>query len=144
MNDGEPENIQLFNQFTALILGRLYARHPIPTDIMIGHLTDQKPDISQPTTARMRAHWPLEAQVAIHTIEWLEEQGYIRAGRKFPFGMADARLTDRAWEILRRPSSLEKSKTWGELLKKHGSQLLSKVVDRSLAELADLFRDNLG
>lgn len=139
-------NNDLFNRFTAQIMHMLDESHPVPRDIMIGHLTRDLPDFRRdPNIVKRRELWPREAQVAIGTIEWLAEQGYIRYDEKFPFGLRNARLDDRAYSILHGSPVPGKSKTWSEWLARHGSSLAAGAVDKMIGALiARLAKDFLG
>ena len=68
----------LFYEYVAIILAQLYERFPLKSDL----------DVRQ-----ISRHQAKEAKIACATIEWLEEEGYIRVGGRYRYGLHNCVLT---------------------------------------------------
>ena len=68
----------LFCEHVASVLAQLYERFPVKSDL----------DVRQ-----ISRHQAKEAKVAYATIEWLEEEGYIRVGCRYRYGFHNCVLT---------------------------------------------------
>ena len=101
------ENIDKFNEWSALILAWLYEKFPTPTGLHHGDLKSS-PD-------------PVRAERLMrYTIVFLEEEGYIRyAEFKPPGQFSQVKLSRKALNILNRvPDPKNNATTLGEILVK--------------------------
>ena len=134
-------NIELFAEYTARILSRLYERFPVkcPLDVreFAGHTeTDEFGVIVAPDGRTSK-----EAEIARATIEWLAETGYLRAENASPpFGYASCVPTARGLEVLKAtPQSVRLKETLGDKLVRlvaEGSMDLAKDAVRAAVALA--------
>ena len=91
-------NIDLFDEYVAIVLAQLYESFPVKDDLDVRAITGQDPNEPlQPSQ---------EAKVAYAAIEWLIETGYVRTvERRPPVGFGGCVLTAAGLNRLRRPAS---------------------------------------
>ena len=123
-------NVDLFNEYTAVILARLYESFPVKTDLDVRAITghadvDEFGIIIAPDGRRSK-----EAEVAFASIEWLLETGYIRAeDRRYPYGFDRCVLTAEGLRLLNAtPESVKITETVGDKL--------SRLVGEGAVEFA--------
>ena len=139
------QNIDLFNEYVAIILGRLYENFPVRQDLMAweisGHTRpkgygdifysgkDDSEDLDKQK----------QMQIAFSTIDWLVENGYVRALERGGLQVNGCMLTEKA---LKRLNSLpdgvqQPEETFGEilarLLKEGGMDAAKGLVAQSFA-----------
>ena len=134
-------NIELFDEYAARILSRLYERFPVkcPLDAreITGHTdTDEYGAIVAPDGRVSK-----EAGVAYATIEWLAETGYLRADDAHPpYGYGSCVLSARGLELLKAtPQSVRVTETLGDKLVRlvaEGSMELAKDAVRAAIAIA--------
>ena len=131
------QNLDLFNEYVAIILSQLYESFPVKTEIsafqISGMTTEEFSRIRSTEGAE-----PQRMEVACSTIEWLLESDYIRGCRFVHRVFEHCVLTDKGLRVLRStPESLQKPKEpFGESLirlVKEGSMDAAKgIVTRLL------------
>lgn len=103
----EYNNIDRFNLVAIALFAKLHATFPVPEDISpmsFGHACVPV-DAGSDTAFEMGAD-------AVHVLTWLEEEGFIRVGKKsLPDRLHGVRLTMKAMSVLGQlPSSLSSAK----------------------------------
>lgn len=72
-------NIDLFNEYVAVILAQLYKSFPVKDDLdarkISGHEEEDEFGVIRAPDGRVSK----EAEVAYHSVEWLVETGYVRS-----------------------------------------------------------------
>ena len=134
-------NIELFDEYVARILSRLYEQFPVkcPLDVreITGHTdTDEYGAIVAPDGRASK-----EAEIAYATIEWLAETGYLRADDASPpYGYRSCVLSARGLELLKAtPQSVRVTETLGDKLVRlvaEGSMELAKDAARAAIAIA--------
>lgn len=111
------QNIDLFNKYVAIILSQLYENFPIKRDLdgfqISGFTVEECVQILASEGAE-----PKEVRVACYTIEWLVENGYIRALHGSYNLFQRCGLTEKGLAVLRStPASLQQpDETFGDSL----------------------------
>lgn len=112
------QNIDLFNEYAAVILAQLYESFPVKDDLDVRKITghadvDEFGAICGPGGRRSK-----EAETAFATIEWLLDSGYVRAeDRRYPYGFARCVLTAEGLRLLNAmPESVRTKETAGDKL----------------------------
>nr|VFK21743.1 MAG: hypothetical protein BECKLFY1418C_GA0070996_11024 [Candidatus Kentron sp. LFY] len=110
-------NIDLFDEYTAKILGMLYESFPIRLHLFATVISgDEKND--QHGNIVDKDEKPSHAfKVCMATIEWLRDAGYMNCGKRCSFGYKDCVLTVKGLEVLKSvPDSVQTRKTIGDKL----------------------------
>ena len=120
------QNIDLFNEYVAIILGRLYENFPVRQDLMAweisGHTRpkgygdifysrkDDSEDVDEEKQKQMR--------IAFSTIDWLVENGYVRALQRGGLQVNGCMLTEKALKLLNSiPDGVQQpDETFGKIL----------------------------
>jgi len=103
-------NIELFNEYTAVIFATLYESFPIPTQLSASDILDRE------NAADLSDQYDQE-RVCFATIRWLNEAGYIRYKSDNEMGFQNVVLTPKGLELLKAiPASLENSVSIGDHL----------------------------
>lgn len=111
-------NIDVFNEFVAVILAQLYESFPVKEDLDVrtisGHTDENEFGIICAPDGRESK----EAQVAYSTIEWLVDTGYIRADKPRPYrAFRGCVLTAEGLKLLHAtPESVQVKETVGDKL----------------------------
>ena len=134
-------NIELFDEYTARILSRLYERFPVKCALDVREITghtdiDEYGAIVAPDGRKSK-----EAEIAYATIEWLAETGYLRADdANPPYGYRLCVLSARGLELLKAtPQSVRMTETLGDKLVRlvaEGSMDLAKDAVRATIAVA--------
>lgn len=123
-------NIDVFNEYVAVILAQLYESFPVKEDLDVrtisGHTDENEFGIICAPDGRESK----EAQVAYHSIEWLVDTGYIRADEPRPHRFfRGCVLTSAGLKLLQAiPESVQVKETAGDKL--------VRLVRESSTELA--------
>jgi hypothetical protein len=129
------KNIELFDEFVARILAGLYEHFPVKSGIdarvLSGHMeTDQFGGILDERGEPSR-----KFEIALATIDWLVDTGYIRTGERRDWGYPQAVLTASGLEVLKAsPESLKAREAIGDRivrLVKDGSLGLAKEAAKA-------------
>jgi hypothetical protein len=110
-------NIELFDEYTAKILGELYQAFPIKKSLeataITGHTTLD--DFGMPLNAQGKPSKHFD--VCMATIAWLAEAGYMHRGSQQNYGFDECVLTAKGLEVLKSvPESLQASEGIGDKL----------------------------
>ncbi|MFA7597221.1 MAG: hypothetical protein WCY92_12790 [Novosphingobium sp.] len=109
------KNIELFNEYAAAIFATLYERFPVKQSLdareICGHHTvDDFGGVVDDSGRPSRAF-----DIALSTVEWLGDNGFIALGDRHNFGFRDVVLTAKGLETLNaRPDSLGGKESFGE------------------------------
>ena len=132
----EKNNIDLFNEYVAVIFSHLYEKFPVPSRLSAreasGNLEDSHHKISKNT------------EICIETIRWLKEAGYIWYEKEHTFGAYDAVLSQKGLELLKVvPESLKEDKSVGdkllEVMASGGKSAASDLIKLALTQGYKLF-----
>ena len=89
------ENIALFDEYAARILGRLYETHPVPQQLNIKELLHIQPKQSD-TYDRIKKGW--------ETFVWLRKEGFICCeSQPYRQGFRDVSLSAKGLAMLQAP-----------------------------------------
>jgi hypothetical protein len=99
-----PPNVREFDVHVACYLSKLYRSFPTRD-----YITPEDVGIS------LDDFDDRQFEAAVAAAHWLLDEGYIR-GEPHPAGVMLAVLTSRSWDVLQRPSSLDRQKTWGDVI----------------------------
>ena len=133
-------NIDLFDEYTAAIFTKLFEAFPRKISIdareICGHGTcDEFGSVLNP-----EGKPSAQFEVALATIEWLRETGFIRVSSMHGFGAMGAVLTASALLVLKStPESIKVSESWGERLvrfTREGSFGLAKETAKAVIGVA--------
>ena len=107
------QNIELFDQYAALILSQLYESFPVKRGLETRQLTGEYGAICAPDGRPSK-----EVEVAYATIEWLAETGYIRTeSSRHLFGCSGCVLTSLGLHLLKAtPESVKVKEAIGDKL----------------------------
>lgn len=111
------QNIDLFNEYAAIILSQLYESFPVKTEVSAFQVSGMTRQEFRRLRSIERAD-PQRMVVACSTIEWLLESDYIRGCRFVHRTFEHCVLTDKGLRVLRStPESLQKPREpFGESL----------------------------
>ena len=111
------QNIDLFNDYTAAILSKLYSQFPVKNGIDARQLCGHS-DVNDFGLVLDERGQPSKAfEIAVSTMEWLTDYGYVSYANRTSYAFSQAVLTAKGLEHLRRSSDALKSKeTLGERL----------------------------
>lgn len=123
-------NVDLFNEYAARILARLYESFPVKTDLDAREITGHKDMDEFGSICAPDGRSSKEAEVAYATIEWLVDTGFVRADdRRPPLGFVRCVLTAEGLRLLQAtPESVRITETAGDKL--------SRLVREGAFELA--------
>ena len=145
------QNIDLFNEYVAIILSRLYENFPVRHNLKAWEITghtrpkgygnpfysrkDDSEDVDEEKQKQM--------QIAFSTIDWLVENGYVRAHERGGLQGNGCMLTEKALKLLNSiPEGVQQpEETLGETLAR-----LLKEGGRDAAKglVTQLFTSGLG
>lgn len=113
-------NIELFDEYTARILAQLYEAFPrkahLDARALCGHDTIDEFGQVMNDAGRPSAHF----EVALATIDWLQETGYVRVRQMFQYGADGAVLTAQGLLVLKAsPESLNASEAIGDKISRN-------------------------
>ena len=139
------QNIDLFNKYVALILAQLYESFPVKEHLNIYKITGLSEAHHHPIEI---LHAPdgsklKEAQVAASTIDWLVENGYIRADEQlYPVDYMGCVLTTKGLKLLQAvPDSVQITEPPGgklvRLIKEGSIDLAKDFVKEILVRAAE-------
>lgn len=130
------KNIDLFNDFAAAILAKLYEGFPVKAQLDARHFCGHGEiddfggvidDFGRPSRA---------FDIALSTIEWLKDSGYIRSGVRNAYGWSDVVLTDRGLSLLRAtPGVLKGKESLGDKLIRLVREGSKEMARESIKEL---------
>ena len=134
-------NIELFDEYTALILSRLYEHFPVKCRLNVREITGHSDTDKFGVIVAPDGRESKEAEIARATIEWLADTGYLRAENASPpFAYMSCVLTARGLELLKAtPQSVSLKETIGDKLVRlvgEGSMDLAKDAARAAVALA--------
>ena len=111
-------NIELFDEYAARILSRLYERFPVKCGLDAREITGHTDADDFGAIVAPDGRASKEAEIAYATIEWLAETGYLRADDAHPpYGYRSCVLSARGLELLKAtPQSVRVTETLGEKL----------------------------
>ena len=111
-------NIDRFDKYVALILGRLYEQFPVKTDLDVRRLTGHEEMDDTGAILAPNGDESREVAIAYATIEWLIDTGYVRAKEPHhPIGFRRCVLTAEGLRLLKAvPGSVQVGNTVGEKL----------------------------
>lgn len=106
-----PSNIEQFDEYAARIFALLYEAFPVPRDIDALELSG-RPDVDENGMPQE------EAEIAISTLHWLREAGYVWYENETGYGALNVVLSAKGLELLKVvPASLEGKTSIGERLR---------------------------
>ena len=131
-------NIDRFDQYVALILGKLYERFPVKTDLDARDLTEHRELDQDGTILAPNGQESKNALIAYATIEWLIDTGYVRANEpRPPIGFRGCVLTAQGLKLLKAtPGSVRITETVGD-------KLVRYVAENALDLAKDLVKSVL-
>ena len=134
------QNIDLFNEYVAIILSRLYERFPVRQDLPAWQISGQRNPAEYGKVLPTNKAESNKMEVAFFTVDWLVENGYVRARNGAILRFNGCVLSEKGLELLNStPDSLQQSKeTIGESLirlLKEGSKDAAKGVVTQLLTL---------
>lgn len=111
-------NIDLFDQYAADVLGRLYESFPVKCQLDVRNITGHAETNEYGAICAPGGRPSKEAEIAYATIEWLVDTGYIRADHRSPgFSFQGCVLSPRGLEVLKSvPESVKVKETIGDKL----------------------------
>jgi hypothetical protein len=129
------KNIDLFDEYVAVILAQLYEGFPVKRGIDARKISGHTEINDWGGVADEAGNPSRKFEIAYATIEWLVETGYIRAADRSQFGFSQAVLTASALEVLKAsPDSLKVKEAVGERIVrfvKEGSLGLAKEAAKA-------------
>lgn len=129
------KNIELFDEYTTIVMAQLYESFPIKKTIDARNLCGHS-DIDEYGGVVDASGRPSKAfDLAMATIEWLGDNGYARYKERWAFGWTDVVLTEKGLTMLKAlPNSLASKETFGDRLLrlvKEGSISLAKEAAKA-------------
>lgn len=125
------KNIELFDRYASVILGRLYEKFPCRDTFFISEIASEEIDPEQELS--------LNLQIARETLLWLASSGYLTFDKDNYYAFQGVVLTERGLGLLNEvPESLKAKKTLGERLVnavKIGAQETAKEMLRKIISL---------
>ena len=136
----EVKNIDLFNEYVAGILARLYEGFPVKDDLDVRKISGHEDEDEFGVICAPDGRRSKEAEVAFATVEWLVETGYVRADdRRYPRAFGGCVLTSKGLKVLQaEPESVKISETAGDKLSRlvaEGSVELAREAAKALLAL---------
>ena len=134
------QNIELFDQYVALILSQLYESFPVKRGLETRQLTGHTESNEYGAICAPDGRPSKEVEVAYATIEWLAETGYIRTeSSRHLFGCSGCVLTSLGLHLLKAtPESVKVKEAIGDKLVRlvrEGSIDLAKDAAKAIIAL---------
>ncbi|MGQ8916041.1 hypothetical protein HBN84_04870 [Pseudomonas lundensis] len=139
-------NIEIFNDLTGRILGKLYLDFPMPSFLAADHFVEAATAWNEKCQMDLPSK---DAEIFIATAQWLIRAGYIH-GQVIPYThVSDAVLTAKGLEVLNAiPKSLVSGPSLGEQLaeaaKEGGKETVKGLVNEALGLGARIFGPMIG
>lgn len=132
------KNIELFDEYTTLVMAQLYEGFPVKMTIDARNLCGHN-DIDEYGAVVDASGRPSKAfDVALATVEWLGDNGYVRYKERWALGWTNVVLTEKGLAMLKAlPNSLASKETFGDRLLrlvKEGSIGLAKEAAKAAFE----------
>ncbi|WP_370599570.1 hypothetical protein [Pseudomonas nitroreducens] len=139
-------NIDEFNEITGKVFALLYEAFPLPIGLRptaIG-IEEHEPGEYDPVSGKVSGRTPVTEEEIVfgHSVQWLEEAGYLTSIRGQSQGyprlyFAESRLTAKGLEVLNAmPDNLTKRESIGQQLaeasKSGGKELLRTITTEAL------------
>lgn len=125
------KNIELFDRYASIILGRLYEKFPCKDTMFVSEIASEEIDPEQGLTMNL--------QIARDTLLWLAMSGYLNYDKDNYYAFQGAVLTEKGLRLLREvPESLKSKKTLGERLVnalKVGAEDVAKEILKTIISL---------
>lgn len=103
------KNIELFDRYASVLLGRLYEKFPCRDVIFLSEIASEEIDPAEELTINL--------QIARDTLLWLADSGYLNYDKDNYYAFQGVVLTEKGLRLLREvPESLKSKKTLGERL----------------------------
>ena len=134
------QNIDLFNEYVAIILGRLYEKFPVRQDLTAWEISGQRNPSEYGRVLPTDKADSNKMEVAFFTVDWLVENGYVRARDGAILRFNGCVLSEKGLELLNAtPDSLQQpTETLGEslvrLLKEGSMDAAKSVVTQQLIQ----------
>lgn len=111
-------NIELFDEYTGKMLAELYQKFPMPVYLDIRDVSGFLEVNEYGTVLDGNGNPSKEADIALATLEWLIESGYIKTrDTRSNYGFGRCVLTAKGLEVLKAsPDSLKEKKYLGDML----------------------------
>jgi len=111
-------NIDHFDKYVAVVLGRLYEQFPVKTNLDVRDITGHTDTNKFGLVCAPDGRESREAVIAYATIEWLVDTGYVRAASSaMPMGFQGCVLTAEGLKLLKAvPGSVQATETVGDKL----------------------------
>ena len=134
-------NIELFDEYTARILSRLYERFPVKCALDVRQITGHTDTDEFGAVVSPDGRASKEAEIAYATIEWLAETGHLRVGDAHPPVLfRSCVLSAQGLELLKAtPRSVRVTESLGDKLVRlvsEGSMDLAKDAVRAAIAMA--------
>ena len=134
------QNIDLFNEYVAIILIQLYGSFPLKQTVTAHQISSHRVEHDVVSEPLPRGKYPRETEIAADTIAWLVDNGYVHTDSWTRFYFYGCALTKSGLELLNSiPDSLqEPEETFGERLIRlvgEGSMDAAKVMVTRLLTL---------
>ena len=128
-------NIDRFDEYAAVVLGRPYERFPVKTDLDVRRITGHTGTNGFGAVCAPDGRESREAEIAWATIEWLADTGYLRtAASTAPVRFHGCVLTAEGLKLLKAvPGSVRAAETAGD-------QIVRFVREGALGLARDLVR----
>ena len=111
------KNIELFDDYTAAILARLYEAFPVPISIDARKLSGHEEVDEFGGVIDDHGQASKKFEIAISTLDWLREAGFIASHMRNQFGHSQVTLTAHGLQVLNAvPDSLKSKEPTGEKL----------------------------
>lgn len=135
------QNIDLFNEYVAIIFSRLYENFPVRQDLKAWEISGHScpkgyyDSIFAPKddSENVDEEQQKQMQIAFSTLDWLVENGYVRAHERGGLQCNGCLLTEKALKLLNStPDGVQQpEETFGEILAgllKEGGMDAAKVL----------------
>lgn len=111
-------NIDLFDEYVAIIFSQLYESFPIKSLLDVRQLTGHTDSDEFGRLCAPNGRPSKESEIAYATIEWLRDSGFIRAGEpNYPLAFQKCVLTTQGLEVLKAtPESIQAKGSIGDKL----------------------------
>ncbi len=111
------QNIDLFDEYTARIFALLYERFPVKQSLDVRELCGHSAVNDFGIIVDERGRPSRAFDIAMATVEWLGDNGYVRLDRNFGHGWTNVVLTAQGLEALSAvPESLASKESFGDRL----------------------------
>lgn len=111
-------NIELFDEYTGKMLAELYQRFPVPVQLNVRKVSGHNKIDEYGQVLNESGDPSKEADIALATLEWLIESGYIKTRDvRDNYGFGRCVLTAKGLQVLKdSPDSLKEKKYLGDML----------------------------